>query len=137
MKFKFNSSELTAENKRWISVGRQAVDNIWAMLREVSFLAERQVKSQMPVDTGRARASWGHWTPGDIRGNSDANVGDAWWKEQKESLTTEQGSNVDYVQGLNEGHSAQAGAGFIDRVEEEMARELEKEVDDIIKFWGS
>jgi hypothetical protein len=80
-----------------------------------SFALEKRIKREMPVDTGRARASWGHGK-------------ESIWKESDGGLAIEQGSNVDYIVYLNRGHSQQAPAGFIDRAfvvaEFEMLREL-------------
>lgn len=109
---------------------RKLIDGLKADVRAVSLAAERSVKSQMPVDTGRARASWGHWTPGDlVRLNANAAPGDAAWQEDAGGLAIEQGSNVEYVDYLNAGHSRQAPAGFIDLVEERAQRELDARVD--------
>ena len=94
---------------------------------------ERRVKFAMPVDTGRARASWGHWTPGDLRAsNQDAGAGDAVWEEKGDFEVT-QGTNVDYVGDLNDGTSKQAPEGFIDRAAEAAMRELNKEIDDLMR----
>ena len=85
-------------------------------LCQASLALERGIKSDMPVDTGRARASWGHWTPGDIVGsNAEATPGDAVYEVRENNLEIEQGSNVPYIAELNDGHSKQAPAGFIDR----------------------
>lgn len=85
-------------------------------VKKTSFSVEKRVKLEMPVDTGRARASWGHWTAGDLRqAISDAGPGDSVWREESGGLSVTQGSNVEYVEALNSGHSRQAPAGFIDR----------------------
>ena len=98
-------------------------------VREASFAVEKRVKIEMPVDTGRARASWGHWTSGDMRTpNKAANAGDASWKEEDDGLTIAQGSNVGYIEMLNNGHSSQAPAGFLDKAQLVGQVELEKEV---------
>ncbi len=98
-------------------------------VREVSFAGEKAIKVGMPVDTGRARASWGHWTPGDlIKRIFGAKRQDAIWQERDGGLTVIQGTNVSYVAELNEGSSQQAPAGFIDRVARKMARELENQI---------
>lgn len=101
-------------------------------LKAVSFAVEKEIKRRMPVDTGRARASWGHWSGGSLRkhtvksssffglrktktkvaNNQDANAGDSVWIDTGLSIT--QGSNVEYIEYLNNGHSRQAPAGFID-----------------------
>lgn len=114
------------------------------LLREVSFAVEKRVKMEMPVDTGRARASWGHWTPGDIHGvpvrhgprrrgaagaaDTRASNADAVYEESEDGLTITQGSNVPYIEFLNNGHSRQAPAGFLDRAQLTGQIELEKAV---------
>jgi hypothetical protein len=51
------------------------------MLKSASFALEKRIKTEMPVDTGRARASWGHGR-------------DAVWIESNGGLSIEQGSNL-------------------------------------------
>ena len=93
-------------------------------LREISFAGEVRIKRDMPVDTGRARASWGHW---DSSANSpDSTPADAHYEETDAGLTIVQGSNVPYIEQLNEGHSQQAPAGFIDDAWLKMEVELQK-----------
>lgn len=92
----------------------------------------------MPVDTGRARASWGHFTPGDVRNNPDANAGDAIWDDLKDGgMTITQGTNVEYVEGLNAGHSQQAPAGFLDAAEDAAQRALDREIVEIMRQFGT
>ena len=94
------------------------------ILREISFAGEVRIKRDMPVDTGRARASWGHW---DSSANSpDSTPADAHYEEMDAGLTIVQGSNVPYIEQLNEGHSQQAPAGFIDDAWLKMEVELQK-----------
>ena len=76
-------------------------------VRSKSLDAMRQVKILMPVDTGKARATWG-----DI------------WDEWDGGLTIEQSTTNDYTGALNEGHSRQAPAGFIDGVAMEIGEQL-------------
>lgn len=117
-----------------------------ASIKTASFAVEKRVKQEMPVDTGRARASWGHWTPGDIhagvrisraksrRGHAAAALrgapsgGDPVWEEDDDGLTITQGSNVPYIEFLNNGHSRQAPAGFLDKAQLTGQLELEKAV---------
>ena len=94
------------------------------ILREISFAGEVRIKRDMPVDKGRARASWGHW---DSSANSpDSTPADAHYEEMDAGLTIVQGSNVPYIEQLNEGHSQQAPAGFIDDAWLKMEVELQK-----------
>jgi hypothetical protein len=117
------------QRRAWLSKRAQQA------VKAASFAVERRVKSEMPVDTGRARASWGHWTPGDLRGPSEASPADAHWKEDDSGLSTEQGSNLPYIDALNDGSSMQAPAGFLDRAAEAGQRELDKLIDDIMGEW--
>jgi len=94
-----------------------------------SFSVEKHVKLDMPVDKGRARASWGHWTPSDIvKSGSGASAADAVWRSEDGGLTIIQGSNVGYIEQLNQGHSRQAPAGFLDTAQLTGQVELEKEL---------
>lgn len=119
-------NELVATARRAATVTRAQAK---IAVREASFAVEKRVKLEMPVDTGRARASWGHWTPGDLWSpNKDAKAGDAEWQEEDDGLTIVQGSNVPYIEMLNNGHSRQAPAGFLDKAQLVGQVELEKEV---------
>ncbi len=82
-------------------------------VKAVSFEVERRVKTQMPIDTGRARGSWGHAT------HPAVEAGDSVWEEAPDGLSITQGTTVAYVPRLNEGHSQQAPAGFLDAIFEE------------------
>ena len=98
------------------------------VLRKVSFDVERQVKTAMPVLSGRARASWGHWTPGDLTGGGlGASAADAYLEETDTAI--EQGTNLDYVEDLNSGSSQKAPAGFIDAAFVRGERALQAAVD--------
>jgi hypothetical protein len=75
------------------------------------------IKSAMPVDSGRAKAGWGKYTPGDLTRHDPKNPsseGDAVWIVSPKGWSIRQGTNVPYTVYLNEGHSQQAPAGFID-----------------------
>lgn len=93
---------------------------VWASVRAVSFRAERYIKLRMPVDTGRARASWGH-------SSAPAGAEEGIWEEDQQDLTLVQGSRVDYTEDLNNGSSQQAPAGFIDV-------EVQRAVNDMVKL---
>lgn len=119
-------------------------EDVWEKSLDVAYEMEARIKDAMPVDTGRAKASWGHFTQEDLRPGAErigkgkritkrtkfrtaeglnsgrtqiANAGDAIWIEDRANLTVEQGTLVNYVEQLNEGHSTQAPAGFIDEAE--------------------
>lgn len=137
-----NLTEMIQSLKR---VDRAVKDTAWEKTLELALAEEKRIKEEMPVDTGRAKASWGHFTPDDLVKGSErigkgkkitkrtkfqagpgsvsertqiATAGDAIWIEDKSNLSVEQGTEVPYTQYLNEGHSGQAPAGFIDAAEE-------------------
>lgn len=107
---------------------------LWLALRITTIDLMRFIKHMMPVDTGRARASWGQWSSSDlIRANPEARPSDAVYNELPERLETVQGSNVPYIKDLNEGSSQQAPAGFIDLGNEKARRQLWKLGNAIVK----
>lgn len=79
--------------------------------------AVRNIKIAMPVDTGRARASWG----------SPEAEGIFYYED--DGMTNVQGTNVVYVDELNQGSSRQAPAGFIDAEEEARANSLAERIE--------
>ena len=110
---------------------------IWEATRSNAMQLMREIKTEMPKDTGRAAASWGRFDARYLRGKSAqlrssrrvrrfgvrgrtsgrdqiATSEDAIWREDKSNLSVDQGTFVPYVEALNEGHSAKAPAGFID-----------------------
>ena len=102
MKITIDDSQLKQLIKDTSVAERGAVIFAKKVLKSASFALEKRIKIEMPVDSGRARASWGH-------GNESI------WRETEGGLSIEQGSNVEYIVYLNRGHSRQAPAGFIDR----------------------
>lgn len=107
MNIHFDSSGFEKERAFAANLPKKTRGRIWASVRAVSFDAERYIKIRMPVDTGRARASWGH-------SSAPAGADEGIWQENENDLTLVQGSRVEYIEPLNEGHSKQAPAGFID-----------------------
>lgn len=113
-----DGADWSRERGFWAGVLSRSRNVLWNSVRRVSFEVERRVKLAMPVDTGRARASWGHSSP-------PAGTGDGIWEEDRANLSITQGSRVEYIEALNEGHSRQAPAGFIDAIESEGEELLE------------
>jgi hypothetical protein len=123
------------------TAGQQLKQRLWRKLRSWSFALERLIKIAMPVDTGRARASWGHWTKGDLEKpkralSAGAGEDDAVWEIDEPNLTITQGSNVGYIARLNEGHSAKAPAGFIDKAFQTVREGLLADVSEEIDRWA-
>ena len=133
MHIQVDARQLHEERRYTDQQAKKIVVSCKRRLRETSLATERRVKEEMPVDTGRARASWGHWTPGMLRAHAKgAEPGDAVWEEKDNGLTIVQGSNVPYIENLNAGHSKQAPAGFLDRAEEHAVRLLDKYINEIM-----
>jgi len=137
MKFSVNYRDLTDEQKAGAQRATKTVREIKIAVRNVSFGVERVVKDRMPKRTGRAAGSWGHWTPALLRDQAGADAaGMAVWEVKDDGFTIEQGSNVEYIDALNEGHSSQAPAGFLELAEKQGNAELEDEIDKIIdRYW--
>lgn len=114
-------------------LGPEAKEEAKTRLREVSLATVGRVKTDMPVDQGRARASWGMWTPEHlVEQGTDASEADSFYEESADGLTITQGSNVEYIKELNEGSSTQAPAGFIDNAFKAAQEMLLKEVNDLL-----
>mgnify|MGYP001559221093 CR=1 FL=1 len=119
----FDFSDITREEDFARMLNRRMQQAAWNNVRVVSFNVERRIKIKMPVDTGRARASWGHST-------APASPADGIWIEDEHNLAITQGSAVEYIEQLNEGSSQQAPAGFIDAEERAGAEELSQKIAD-------
>jgi hypothetical protein len=94
---------------------------------EGSLATCRVVKNAMPVDTGRAKAGWGQYTPDDLTRQDPkyaSSPSDAVWVVSPKGWSIQQGTNVPYTKLLNAGHSQQAPAGFIDRAVDIGVREM-------------
>jgi len=115
--------------------GPEAKRKAVGIVKSTSVALERRIKTEMPVLHGRARASWGHWEPGLLVNAQKANASrtDAHWRVMDDGLTIEQGSNVEYIPALNDGHSKQAPAGFIDKAVMVAQRTLIKAVNEMLK----
>lgn len=101
MKVSLDYTQLSAETKRAALKRPEIRAGAWKIVKAKAFSLERGVKFRMPVDTGHARANWGHGPAGV-------------WDEDEADLSITEGTTVVYVPRLNEGWSQQAPAGFID-----------------------
>lgn len=117
MRITLDWRELTGEKSRAARMKPETRAGAWKIVRAGAFSLERGVKLKMPVDTGHARANWGHGPAGV-------------WDEDEPNLTITEGTTVVYVPRLNEGWSKQAPAGFIDaeaiKVEAELNAALDR-----------
>ncbi len=127
MQQRIDASELIRHQRGLPGAARRIRSKLWTSLRVTSFELTGGIKAGMPVLTGRARASWGQWTPNEmVQSNAQAKESDAIWEENQSDLSITQGTNVPYVKRLNEGHSQQAPAGFIDLEVDKAKRNLGK-----------
>jgi hypothetical protein len=133
-------NNLLANLKRVDKVMR---DEAWANVGATSDDMEQNIKEVMPKDTGRAAASWGRFDPSFLRAGASrtsktktgkrvryqtaesqkgytqvASASDAIWEENQAQMSIVQGTRVEYVPYLEDGHSTKAPAGFITAAEE-------------------
>lgn len=112
-------------------VARGVPGNADALVRKVALAVDRVVVTQTPVDTGRARANWqaaigaaptgevGQYPAGTGGATGAAAAAQAMAQAQgvvagyKGGETIHLTNNLPYIQRLNEGHSDQAPAGFV------------------------
>ncbi len=88
------------------------------IVTELGLFLEREVKLGTPVDYGRLRASWGHYTPGDLqKGGGGSSAGDAVWefKESGSHFSVEVGTNVNYAPYVEFGHHSYPGAHMLEK----------------------
>ena len=129
-----DTKELVAHVKNLQAMPKRVRKQLWNVLRKTDAELIREIKIDMPVDTGRARASWGAWSATDIvMSNPEAKAADAVHTENEQALEITQGTNVPYVVYLNAGHSQQAPAGFIDRAVERGRRRLQVRANDVTR----
>lgn len=106
----------------------EAVDrNATELVRRVALLVDSAVVLQTPVDTGRARANWqasvGEAKSGTLPAPASPGLGVTQALESAASaVASYKGqvaihitNNLPYIQRLNEGHSQQAPAGFVQK----------------------
>jgi len=104
---------------------------------EISLTGESEIKLAMPVLTGWARTNWGHFTPDLLLDMPEGlpavqNV----WEVERDGMAIVQGSDVPYMNRLNEGWSQQAPVGFVDSIALLMLEDLEITVGDgAEKLW--
>ena len=60
-------SELEEFSKEIKKIEPAFLEQIWDGVLQISLETEKEVKDRTPIDTGRAKAGWGHWTPQDIQ----------------------------------------------------------------------
>ena len=94
-----------------------------------------KVKRVMPVDTGRARATWGIFSPElvvYVSTKNPLNANDAIWEVEDGGLTIKQGADLrpyNYIDELNAGSSKQAPSMFLDVIAEQAADDLVKAIE--------
>jgi hypothetical protein len=113
------------------TLGENVQNNATALVRKVALSVDATVVSATPVDTGRARSNWQVEIGRPARGVIDAHVpgsegstsgpntqialalGAAAISTYQSGETIHLTNNLPYIGALNDGHSAQAPAGFV------------------------
>lgn len=119
-------------SRRMDVVGTNVADNTDRMMRKVALKVDSTVVLATPVDTGRARSNWivnldaeakgpiEAYEPGEAQSTAAANARAALEQANKTIAQYKAGqtihitNNLDYIGRLNEGHSAQAPAAFVE-----------------------
>ena len=106
----------TIANNLEVNVDREVI--------KVAGLAQQVVVTSTPVDTGRARANWQASLDSPITfpiddedpgGGATVALNDSVISARKSNQTIYISNNLDYIKALNEGWSAQAPAGFVQK----------------------
>lgn len=118
MPIKPDTSDLRREREIAASLLLLFRERAWIQLHNGALNLAGDVKRRMPVDTGRARDSWGR------------SARDGIWQADPVRLTILQGSTVEYVRFLNDGSSTQAPAGFVDAAAESAADDIAGKITD-------
>ena len=126
--------------------GRKVAEGADALTRKVALAADQAVVSGTPVDTGRARSNWivelnaprratvEPYSPGTGGSTAGANTTAA-LEQGRAVISTYNGlrdsaiaisNNLPYIGRLNEGSSAQAPAGFVQKAVQSGVREVRK-----------
>ena len=115
-------------------MGKRIEENADALVRRTALAVDGAVVMATPVDTGRARSNWQvsigenapsgvrpAFAPGEERSTEGENTRQA-IDEGKAVINTYNGqgtihitNNLSYIGRLNDGHSAQAPAGFVEK----------------------
>jgi hypothetical protein len=105
-------------------IGRRIEENADAMVRKVALAVDSAVVIATPVDTGRARSNWQVNLGGPASGTRDAldQSGQAAIAEGQTRIAQYRGgsaihitNNLPYIGRLNDGWSAQAPSGFVEK----------------------
>lgn len=125
-------ADLRTFSKTMTLIGRNVSTNADVLVRKVALAVDSTVVLATPVDTGQARSNWQvsldqpiqttipPYDPG-TKGSSGQNNADAAINQGKQVVGAYKGgvdiciaNNLDYIDELNNGKSAQAPAGFVE-----------------------
>jgi hypothetical protein len=95
----------------------KVIKTIEKTVRAIVFVLDSQLANRTPVDTGRARANWipslNSPSKAKVEPNQKIDVSSV-LATYKVKDTVFISNNLPYIRRLNEGHSKQAPAGFVD-----------------------
>lgn len=110
--------------KRIRELGKRIENNAYATVRKVALAVDAAVVIATPVDTGRARANWqvnigspatGTREPTDQSGQAAIEQGKTEIAQYKGGSAIHITNNLPYIGRLNDGWSAQAPSGFVEK----------------------
>jgi hypothetical protein len=126
--------DITQFNKRIDLIVARVEDNLEKAVRKAALAIDQTVVLSTPVDTGRARSNWlvnidtpsrgqiDPYSPGQGLGTGEGANARAALEQGKEAISRFRlgnkiylSNNLPYIQKLNDGFSAQAPAGFVEK----------------------
>ncbi len=116
--------DLNQFSKRIRDVAKGVEPGVDEVVRRFALVANQTVIMATPVDTGRARANWQISIGSPMTDETGSTDAQGALSRNAETIGTHRASagqelylqnNVPYIERLNEGWSAQAGAGFVEK----------------------
>jgi hypothetical protein len=136
IKFDFDYAELREAAHAAKIYGPTMRGAAWRAMKKSARRVADDVKNRMPKDTWRATRSWAYDSK--IGGNAENpfDPNDIIDERNYNQLYISQGTRVPYVEGLNQGHSSQAPAGFIEaaqmNADDYLSEAIEVEINKIV-----
>jgi hypothetical protein len=116
--------DLDQFSRRIRDVAKGVEPGVDAVVRKYAVVANQAVVMATPVDTGRARANWQISIGAPVNDETGSTDAQGQLERNKATIGTHRASsgqelylqnNVAYIERLNQGWSAQAGAGFVEK----------------------
>lgn len=119
MKIEFDLSELNAVAAEYKLAPKKIKSIVIKRVKQQALKMRTNIKGRMPVDTGAARDSWGAESLSATATKKGFFAGIfAFENDGMEHVQGSEHQKHNYISRLNEGHSKQAPAGFLDAEKE-------------------